>query len=70
MSLQERPKDQSVGPKRGEMADRGDALTYIPQREEDEEQQRRRDAAKYVRRWAVKHGVKDWQVVLDALDLV
>ncbi len=67
MSLQERPADPSVGPKRDEMGSRTEVLvlTKLPVTDDD-----RMAAAKYVRRWAVKNKIKDWQEVLDALGLI
>lgn len=67
MSLQERPADPEAGPKRDEMGARTEVyvLTRLPITDED-----RVAAAKYIRRWAVKNEIKDWQTVLDALDLI
>lgn len=72
MSLQERPRDPSVGPKRSEMADRGAVLTYIPPASEEERASRAVETRAYVNRWALKYAIsiEDEQEVLAALGVL
>jgi hypothetical protein len=67
VSLQERPVDESVGPKRDEMHQRAAVLVDSGHKVTDED---RKAAAKYIRRWAVKTKADNWQDVLDALGLM
>lgn len=69
MSLQERPTDPSVGPKRDELNQRSEAILKCRDLTDEQRQEENAAASRYVRRWAYENKIHDWREVLDALGL-